>query len=236
MNNTEIIEFIKSEHANGQSHEEIVRSLLDAGWKKEDIDSAFNTLNQVTSEVLTNNTPKSVHNVVTEKDYPISVLWIFKAPILIILLSIIAIFFGYFFPFLLILLPVYLIGNPFIRNSFHYSTEDKFFLLKQGVLSKSVRNLPYGVIQNVVVKQDLFDRVFGIASLVVENAVQPGDVKSKQKSFQLDWGKTSAPNDIGSSGNKVSIPGLKKKDAEAFKTILLERMKEYEIDDSQSGL
>jgi len=236
MNSTEIIEFIKSEHANGQSHEEIVNSLLGAGWRKEDIDSAFNTLNQVTSEVLTNNTPKSVHNVVTEKDYPISILWIFKAPILIILVSIIAFFFGYYFPFLLILLPVYLIGNPLIRNSFHYSTEDKFFLLKQGVLSKSVRNLPYGVIQNVVVKQDIFDRVFGIASLVVENAVQPGDVKSKQKSFQLDWGKTSAPEDIGSSGNKVSIPGLKKKDAEAFKRIILERMKEYEIDDSQSGL
>ena len=41
---------------------------------------------------------------------------------------------------------------------------------------------------------------------------------------------------IGFSGNKVSIPGLAKQNAEILKNIILKKIKENPIEDSQSGL
>ncbi len=179
----------------------------------------------------------------TEKEYPISMLWVFKTPIMIIIVSIIALLFGYWFPYLVLLFIILLIANPLIRANFHYSTEDKFFLVKQGVLSKKQRNLPYGVIQNVFVKQDIFDRIFGLASLRVENAAQgsQGGVAGRRAASAALFGgglvgRAAASDTLGSSGNKVNIPGLKKKDAEALKAILLQRMKDNPLEDSQSGL
>ncbi len=177
--------------------------------------------------------------IVSEKNYPITNLWIFKAPIIIFIISIIALFFGRWYPVLVLAFPVYLIANPLIRANFHYSTDEKFFTVKQGVFSKKQRNLPYGVIQNVLVKQDWFDRIFGLASFSVENAAQGGGkgffggnkYLRANGAYQGRQGES-----VGSSGNKVNIPGLKKKDAEALKLVLLQRMKENPIEDNQSGL
>jgi hypothetical protein len=41
---------------------------------------------------------------------------------------------------------------------------------------------------------------------------------------------------VGFSGNKVNIPGLTKQNAEILKGIILQKMKENPIEDSQSGL
>ena len=169
------------------------------------------------------------NKVITEKDYPITTLWIFKAPIIIILMNVVALLFGYYFPYLVLALPVMLIANPLIRGNFHYSLEEKFFIVRQGVISKKQRNLPYGVIQNVLIKQDLFDRIFGLAALRVENASQAGgsrDIRTRRKEKDV----------VGASGNKVSIPGLKKQSAEELKNLILKKMKENPIEDSQSGL
>lgn len=182
---------------------------------------------------------ESVNTVATEKNYPITKLWIFKAPIIIFIISIIALFFGRWYPVLVLAFPIYLIANPLIRANFHYSTEPKFFVVRQGVISKKQRHLPYGVIQNVFVKQDLFDRIFGLASLRVENASQGGgkDFAGGRNKFSLSGGIGARRDDsVGASGNKVNIPGLGKKDAEALKNILLQRIKENPIEDSQSGL
>ncbi len=175
--------------------------------------------------------------IATEKNYPITTLWVFKVPIIIVIISVVAFFFGYWFPQLVIALPIILIATPLIRRNFHYSTEEKFFDVKQGVFSKKQRHLPYGVIQNVIVKQDWFDRVFGLASLSVENAAQAGGkgLFGQNQNLQYGVGYTKTES-IGSSGNKVSIPGLKKADAEALKMIILQRMKENPIEDNQSGL
>lgn len=173
--------------------------------------------------------------LINEKKYPITKLWIFKAPILITLMNIVALFFGYYFPYLVIAMVIMLIINPFIRANFHYSLEDKLFFVKQGVISKKQRNLPYGVIQNVFVKQDIFDRIFGLASLRVENASSGG--KGKSGSFKISGvGDSGWQDSMGASGNKVNIPGLKKQQAEELKTAILQKIKENPIEDSQSGL
>ena len=232
MPNNEIINYIKSELTKGESRQEIVDSLLKAGWQNNDIQEAFNSLSAPTSPIATS--PQHTAEIVSEKNYPITKLWIFKAPIIIIVISIGALLFGYYFPYLVIALPIYLIANPLIRANFHYATEDKFFVVRQGVFSKKQRNLPYGVIQNVLVKQDWFDRVFGLASFSVENASQGGGKGffGASKSFRLSGTYQQQGETVGSSGNKVNIPGLRKKDAEALKLVLLQRMKENPIEES----
>jgi len=231
MVNNEIINYIKSELVKGESKETIVNSLSQAGWQNNDIQEAFNSLPASVSPIATS--PQHTAEIVNEKNYPITKLWIFKAPIIIIVISVVALFFGYYFPYLLIALPIYLIANPLIRANFHYSTEDKFFVVRQGVFSKKQRNLPYGVIQNVLVKQDWFDRVFGLASFSVENASQGGGkgFLGGSKSFRLGGTYQQQGEAVGSSGNKVNIPGLRKKDAEALKLILLQRIKENPIEE-----
>lgn len=180
-----------------------------------------------------------MENIITEKDYPITKLWIFKTPILIVLANLAILPFGYFFPYLVLAFPIMLIANPLIRANFHYSLDDKYFHIKQGVISKKQRNLPYGVIQNIFVKQDLFDRIFGLASLRVENAVQSGG--GKMSWWKRGYGSKGnaygqQAEGLGSYGNKVNLPGLKKSSAEALKVLLLQKMKENPIEDSQSGL
>lgn len=231
MPNYEIINYIKAELAKGMSREEIVNFLVKAGWQSNVISEAFNAISMPASTTTIPPQPSNTI-VATEKEYPITKLWIFKAPIIITAISLVAIIFGYYFPYFIIALPFYLIANPLIRANFHYSTEEKFFLVKQGVLSKKQRSLPYGVIQNVLVKQDWFDRVFGLASFSVENASQGGG-----KGFFSGLRSNKQQGEtVGSSGNKVNIPGLRKKDAEALKLVLLQKMKENPIEDSQSGL
>ena len=235
MINNEIVNYIKSELAKGESRQEITDSLIKNGWGNADVQEAFNSLS-VSSPVSTSATaPQHTAQTVTEKDYPITKLWIFKAPLIAIFVTIIALFFGYYFPYLVIAIPFWLIANPLIRSRFHYQTGEKFFDVQQGVFSKKQRHLPYGVIQTVVVKQDWFDRVFGLASLAVEDASQGGGkglFGSSNKSFRLGGAYQQQGESLGSSGNKVNLPGLKKKDAEALKLIILQRMKENPVEES----
>lgn len=191
--------------------------------------------------------------IITEKDYPVQGLWIFKSRIGSLLSLIILVQLLWLSRFdtskalknsmyLIIIFATYsyfhLIVTILRRATFHYSIEGQFLTLRQGILSKQQRHIPYGVIQNLFVKQDLFDRVFGLASLTIENASQGGGKGffGGSKSFQLSEIYKQQGETVGSSGNKVNIPGLKKKDAEVLKMIILQRMKENPIEDSQSGL
>lgn len=178
--------------------------------------------------------------MITEKNYPIATVWIFKSPLIMALISIVAFLFGYYFPVFLILIPFYLVANPLTRRNFHFLVGDEFLEVKQGILSKGERHIPYGVIQNVLVKQDVFDRLFGIASLSIENASQgAGNQPAEKKFFGMNFGtkKSGQSTDfLGYGGNKVNIPGLKKQDAEALKEVILQKVKENPIEDSQLGL
>lgn len=180
---------------------------------------------------------------ITEKIYPIATVWIFKSPLIMTLISIVAFIFGYYFPVFLFMIPVLLVANPLTRRNFHFSVGNKFLEIKQGILSKGERHLPYGVIQNVLVKQDIFDRIFRIASLSIENASQgAGSAPPEKKFLGMTLGTKNYKQPwytegfLGYGGNKVNIPGLKKQDAEALKEVILQKVKENPIEDSQSGL
>lgn len=132
-------------------------------------------------------------------------------------------------PVISLLIPFLLISAAILRRAtFHYSIEDKFLTLRQGVFSKEQRHIPYGVIQTVFLKQDLFDRILGLASLSIEDASQGAGALAAPRQQKVEM--------VGFSGNKVCIPGLTKAHAEILKGIILQKMKENPIEDSQSGL
>jgi len=191
-----------------------------------------------------------MNEVITEKNYPVENAWILKSALSWLIIIII---FGALFLFeanniknisnLVIYLFIGICSVIYAalrKNTFHYTFDAKFLNLQQGILNKQQRHIPYGVIQNIFVKQDLLDRLFGLASLTLENAsVGAGSVPEGQvKAFgiTLDNRKQQKAEMVGFSGNKVSIPGLSKQNAETLKGIVLQKMKENPIDDSQSGL
>lgn len=189
-----------------------------------------------------------MNEIITEKKYSVQNLWILKS----VLGSLFTLIF--FIPYFIFssqtneinenleinLYIIIIIGFAFFhliitilkKINFHYSIGDKFLTLKQGILSKQQRNIPYEVIQNIFVKQDLFDRIFRLSSLTIENASYDTRhlITSKR---QLQQQQIEMP---GFFGNKVSIPGLTKQSAEILKEIILQKMKENPIEDSQSGL
>lgn len=206
-----------------------------------------------------------MNEVITEKNYPIQTRWVIKD----IIVAIPVFFFGVEIVFSYILrlfrsntnqldfaslLKYYLIATIGLlifatismfwrRKNYHYTIEDKFLLIQQGIFSKQQRHIPYGVIQNIFLKQDLFDRIVNTASLTIENASQGGGnpAPQEEKIFGIRVGNRRAYRDsniemIGFSKNKVGIPGLAKQDAETLKNIVLQKMRENPIDDSQSGL
>lgn len=187
------------------------------------------------NQPVVNTAPES-GNVITEKMYSISTLWIFKTPIIIVVVSIVALFFNVWFPYLVILLPIYLIANPLIKANFHYYIEEKVLKVEQGVISKKDFRLPYGVIQTVTVKQDIFDRIFGLSTLCIMNAVAGNDPRAMAQEMALTKIQQNPVTFLGASKNGVNFVGLKKSDAETLKGIILKKMEENKIDDRSSGL
>lgn len=198
-----------------------------------------------------------MNEIITEKNYPIQRLWIFKSIINLLIIFIFWILFSLFFylldktvanketytNFFIVIASVIiicLIIAVLRRENFHYSIGEKFLTLKQGILLKQQRYIPYGVIQTILVKQDLFDRILGLASLTIENASLGAGASAvlKQKFFEPRFGTQQSQQGevIGSYGNAARIPGLTKADAEALKNIILQKMKENPIEDGQSGL
>lgn len=185
--------------------------------------------------------------VITKKDYPIRKRWILKNQMGLFLILLIIAGFIFFFNggdflsnlssknigklvgavvLLIVATPVILILSILRRATFHYSFDEKFINAKQGIFSKQEMHMPYGRIQNVFVKQDFWDRVFGLAFLYIETAGM--DAAAYQENTRREA--------MGFAEGVLAIPGLSKNDAEVFKNAVLQRIKENPIEDSQSGL
>jgi len=186
---------------------------------------------------------------ITEKNYPIEWLWVFKSSAPFLFIFVILLISSAFDPekveatLTVVIYTVIIIlsstSTALRKLTFHYSVESQFIKLRQGILKKEERHIPYGVIQNVYVKQSLFDRIFKIASFTLENAslgAGAGQRPAKYGFLNKCFGKQKEIEFAGFYGNKVIIPGLKKENAESLKNIILQKIKENPIEDSQSGL
>lgn len=182
---------------------------------------------------------------ISDKTYPVSTKWIFKSSAKSIVGSIISLIIGIFFLlfnfklfigllvvgfiyffFFLTFVPFRIFLNWLVKRNFHYKFDPEYLTIHQGILSKEQRNIPYAVLQNVLVNQDFFDKVFGLYSLSVENAAQ-GGTSSEQISFKAFgiFKSNDTKKQIGFSGNAVYIPGLSNEHAQFLKNYVLNLMK-----------
>jgi uncharacterized membrane protein YdbT with pleckstrin-like domain len=200
--------------------------------------------------------PKKTYSI---KDYPIRTIWLFKSALsggvgMLITIVIIGVFlvpalsdstdssaavisigfivFAVVFFFLFgVVFNLAILALQ--RSAFSFSFEDNFIVLHQGIISRQQRTIPYAVLQDVIVKQDLFDTLLGLSSLTVENAVQTPIMGGGRNGYQYS---RYSRNSLGFSGNRVSIPGLSKADAQTLKLIVLAKMKQNQVHPSVTGL
>ena len=127
------------------------------------------------------------------------------------------------------------------KATFHFSIGEKFLTVRQGIVRKQEKHVPYGLIQQIVIKQDLIDRLFGLKSFYLENASRGRDsVGDATKIFGIKvnsrgQGRRGVER-IGFFGNRLSIPGLGAKDALRLRAVILKKMEENPVEDNQSGI
>jgi membrane protein YdbS with pleckstrin-like domain len=233
-------DYIQEHIHQGTNKEIIIATLTSNGWQKQDIDDSYNSVAPITSQT---GTLASSPDDITEKKYPIQIIWIIQSVLIYALVV------GYLtigrksvedFIFTIGFYCIYIcfhVGYIVLRRrSFHYVIGKSYIEVRQGVISKQQRHIPVGVIQNVFVKQGLLDRIFGLATLTIENAAQSG----KNSGGKFGWMKNSNASGqtlgFDSNGGRVAIPGLKKQHAEELKVIILQKIKENPVEANQSGL
>ena len=126
--------------------------------------------------------------------------------------------------------------NYLRRRFFHYSVSEDNMQIQSGIISRQERHMPYSRLQNVLIKQDLLDRLFGLKQVIVENAAGAGDMNLGTGTIGATWGVNNRMDSLGNSGNALTIPGLTKEDAEKLKQIILDKMIEHSKEDKNSGL
>lgn len=169
------------------------------------------------------------NNQITEKQFPITNRWIIKSSSGTMIVWVGLMFFlilrnaskpstqeGLYFDIALFII-ISIIGTIFLiirRSNFHFSIDQQNININQGIFNKSQIHIPFSSIQDVILKQDLLDKILGIYLLVIENFAGSG------------VGGDSRAESIGVIGNQISIPGLTKEHAETLKSHILEKVKQ----------
>lgn len=180
--------------------------------------------------------------MITEKQYPIQMRWVYKEIVGSILKEFILVVFGGVFlwfrtsedfsieqqqhifgfiqsnaVYLVLLFLVAAIIYPILkRATFSYALEDDYLTVRQGIITRQERHIPYNVIQNIIIRRNLDDLIFNLATITVENASAGGGYV-QQRGFNT----TGQP---GSSSNHVVIVGLQTSDATALREAILAKM------------
>src|SRR6266404_6986829 len=115
---------------------------------------------------------------VTEKNYPIRLEWVLKFFGLVVLIGLSLIFLSRIrvnlgpgpdprlLTLLLVIAGVVPVTNALLwRAAFHYSLGSQSLVVRQGILSTQELSIPYGVIWDVTIHRDVFDRLVGLATL-----------------------------------------------------------------------
>lgn len=99
---------------------------------------------------------------------------------------------------------------------YRYEFGTEYIYMKNGILSVSEKNMGYNTVQDVKVDQTFIDRIFGVASIHIENAAQ------SMVPVQGRYGKVNAP-----VSNGITIVGLSvddaRKIAEEMKRIVIHK-------------
>lgn len=112
--------------------------------------------------------------------------------------------------FLILILPLFqsIISLMLWKSKYKFNFTPEFIFYRTGVLSIQEKHIPYNTIQDVNVNQGIFDRIFGIAKVKIENA----------SGGQLAVDPIGGAFKMGGGG--VSIEGLSPADANKITDIL----------------
>jgi uncharacterized membrane protein YdbT with pleckstrin-like domain len=164
------------------------------------------------SETINQTTEQSVkfelNKEISSKTYPISKLWIYSAILngAIFSLIIALLFLGVvskkhtavdpnlFFYAIIIFAFIFFLSmwwKIIWKKNYYFEFTTDYILLKTGVISRSDEHIPYKSIQNITESQGIFDRMFGLSDVTIENAVNG----AMQNGIVLVWQpKTKADN------------------------------------------
>lgn len=169
--------------------------------------------------------------VITEKDCPISIRWLFKLIGGGLIGSLVAMLFNikdvrsnpaFIHLWFFIVIPVFSIYMIIYRKNMRYSFEEERITVKAAVISTTEKNIPYERIQNVYVSVDWIDRCLNLADLIIEIASKGGDNLNKLTLF--------------GSQNKIIIRGLDVGSAEYIKEFVMKKIISRMPHDGQSGV
>lgn len=196
-----------------------------------------------------------MNEIITEKNYPVRFVWLFKifTPFFLfvfvlffaaIIVGLVSNFNSALFAMLVAILylvagwPVLIIFLFFIiavlrRANFHYEIGHNNMTFQQGIIFKKNRTLLYGSVQGVMVSQKLFDRIFGLASVTIKVFSDNGTSLMGPDGYTRGRYRSEV---LGFLGNRIHIPGLKQVDAEMIRSAVAERIKRNPVSNSYSSL
>jgi len=77
--------------------------------------------------------------------------------------------------------PAMLLAGPYYR-SLSYEIQDDEVIVRAGILTKSVKHVPYRTVTNLTVKRDILDRwLFGLGTLNIQTAGMSGQTGAEER-------------------------------------------------------
>lgn len=76
--------------------------------------------------------------------------------------------------------PAMLLTGPYYR-SLSYEIQDDEVIVRAGVLTKSVKHVPYRTVTNLTVKRDILDRWLGLGTLNIQTAGMSGQTGAEER-------------------------------------------------------
>ncbi len=125
-----------------------------------------------------------------------------------------------------------------MKVNFRYAFDDTTIALKQGLFRREEKYMPYVAIQNIFVSRGLLDRIFGIASLKIQNAAA---LAAGATAYTSRWSSGASRNEkqvarATAEKNSIVIPGLSTRDAEALRDMVLQKIGQNPTAGTGAGL
>jgi len=76
-------------------------------------------------------------------------------------------------------LPAMLLAVPYFR-SLSYEVQDDEVIMRVGIVTKSVKHVPYRTVTNLAVKRGILDRLFGLGTLNIQTAGMSGTTGAEE--------------------------------------------------------
>lgn len=163
--------------------------------------------------------PLTLDHPISSTEYPIQGRWLISAAISSLFLSVffLLVFYWYWLFIetkisagIIIYFLIYVgisvfnfIWKVLWKNSYRFEFAPEYILLRDGVISKEERHLPYKSIQNVTLNQGVVDRMLGIGSVSIENAANQGYVGARNSANVMTKGGVMIPGQSIEKANEL---------------------------------